>query len=122
MELNLGTAPDVIVDSKLMDEKTDNYRFDKNGNINGWDQIRTFRLELKNTRALPVKIELKRNFPTPYWTIKNLSDADKYYEKVDLDTVKYSLTIEPQSEKTIEYIATTYEGTRSEDWTRQQRK
>jgi len=122
VELNLGTAPDVIVESKLMDEKTDNYRFDKNGNINGWDVIRTFKLEIKNTRILPVKIELKRNFPTSYWTIKNLSGADKYYEKVDLDTVKYTLVMEPQSEKSIEYIATTYEGTRSEDWTRMQRQ
>ena len=122
IELNLGAVSDVIVKPTLMDEKTDNYRFDEKGNINGWDEIRTFRLELKNTRALPVKIELKRNFPTPHWAVKNLSDAEKYYEKVDLDTVKYTLTLEPESETTIEYVLTFYQGVRTEDWTRMQRQ
>lgn len=122
VELNLGSVSNVIVNPKLMDEKTDNYRFDKDGNINGWDEIRTFRLELKNTRSLPVKIELKRNFPTACWTIKNLGEADNYYEKVDLDTIKYTLTLEPQSEKMIEYVITYYQGVRSEDWTRMQRQ
>ncbi len=120
VELNLGEVSDVIVESKLMDEKTDNYRFDNRGNINGWDRILTYRLEVKNTRRLPVKIEIKRNFPTSYWMIRNLADAAEYYEKVDLDTVKYTLTMEPQSEKTIEYVVTMYEGTRTEDWTRMQ--
>jgi hypothetical protein len=118
VELNLGAVSDVIVEPKLMDEKTDNYRFDRHGNISGWDEIRTFQLEIKNTRDLPVKIEIKRNFGTQAWDIKNIGDAKKYYEKVDLDTVKYTLTLEPESEKTLEYELTTYQGTRTEDWTR----
>lgn len=122
VELNLGPVSNVIVNPILMDEKTDNYRFDKDGNVNGWDEIRTFKLELKNTRPLPVKLELKRNFPTSYWTIKNLGDADTYYEKVDLDTIKYTLTLDQQTEKTIEYVVTYYQGVRSEDWTRMQRQ
>ncbi|MHC4989263.1 MAG: hypothetical protein ACYTFX_12345, partial [Planctomycetota bacterium] len=117
VELNLGAVSNVIVEPKLMDEKTDNYRFDRKGNIDGWDQIRTFQLEVKNTRDLPVKIEIKRNFHPHTWDIKNLGKAKKYYEKVDLDTVKYTLTLEPQSEQTLEYILTTYHGVRAEDWT-----
>lgn len=54
--------------------------------------------------------------------IKNLADAAEYYEKVDLRTVKYTLTMEPQSEKSIEYVVTLYEGARTEDWTRMQRR
>jgi hypothetical protein len=122
VELNLGPVLNVIVEPKLMDERTDNYRFDGKGNISGWDEIRTFKLEMKNTRPLPVKLELKRNFPTSYWEVKNLDDAEKYYEKVDLDTVKYTLTLEPQSEKTIEYVLTFYQGVRTEDWTRMHRQ
>ena len=118
VELNLGAVSDVIVEPKLMDEKTDNYRFDNKGNINGWDEIRTFQLEIKNTRDLPVKIEIKRNFHPHTWDIKNAGDAKKYYEKVDLDTVKYTLTLEPQSETTLEYELTTYQGTRTEDWSK----
>jgi hypothetical protein len=114
-ELNLGPVSDVVVKPTLMDTKTDNYRFDKDNNINGWDEILTFRIEVKNTRDLPVRLEIKRNFNTQYWTIKNLDDSGSY-EKVDLDTVKYTLTMEPQSEKTIEYVLTTFQGTRTQDW------
>lgn len=122
VELNLGPVSDVIVEPKLMDEKTDNYRFDKHGNINGWDEIRTFELTVKNTRALPVKLEIKRNFNTHRWTLENLDNAEQYYEKVDLDTVKYTLTLQPESEKTIAYELTTYQGSRTEDWDRMQRQ
>ena len=121
VELNLGVVSDVIVEPKLMDEKTDNYRFNKHGNIDGWDEIRTFKLDIKNTRSLPVKIEIKRNFNPHTWTIKNHGKAKKYYEKVNLNTVKYTLTLEPESQQTIEYELTTYRGTRTEDWDRMQR-
>ncbi|MEN6308558.1 MAG: DUF4139 domain-containing protein [Anaerohalosphaeraceae bacterium] len=116
VELNLGAVTDVVVKTIVMDTKTDHYRFDKDSNINGWDDILTYRLEVKNTRDLPIKLEIKRNFNTQYWTLKNLNDVQNYFEKVDLDTVKYTLTLEPQSEKTIDYILTTYQGVRTEDW------
>ena len=117
VELNLGRVSDVIVESKTMDVKTDNYRFDHRGNINGWDEIRTVQLKIKNTRDLDIKIELKRNIGTQYWDIENAGDADEFYEKVDLDTVKYTLTLEPKTEEVVEYILTTYQGSRTEDWT-----
>ena len=118
VELNLGPVSNVIVEPKLMDEKTDNYRFDNKGNINGWDEIRTFELDIKNTRDLPVKIEIKRNFHPHTWDIKNIGKAKKCYEKIDMNTVKYTLTLEPQSKQTLEYELTTYRGTRTEDWTK----
>jgi hypothetical protein len=116
VELNLGTVSDVVVKPTLMDTKTDNYRFDKDNNINGWDEIQTVQIEVKNTRDLPVKLEIKRNFTTQYWTIKNLNESQNGFEKVDLDTIKYTLTLEPQSEKTIDYVLTTFQGTRTADW------
>ncbi|MHC4784145.1 MAG: DUF4139 domain-containing protein [Planctomycetota bacterium] len=121
VELNLGPVSNVIVEPKLMDEKTDNYRFDNKGNINGWDEIRTFKLEIKNTRDLAVKIEIKRNFHPHTWDIKNIGKAKEYYEMIDINTVKYTLTLEPQSKQTLEYELTTYRGTRTEDWDKIQR-
>ncbi|MEN8127462.1 MAG: DUF4139 domain-containing protein [Planctomycetota bacterium] len=121
VELNLGAVANVIVEPKLMDTKTDNYRFDHRGNIAGWDEIRTFKLEIKNTRDLPVKLEIKRNFGTNAWDIKNIDKAKKYYEKIDMNSVKYTLTLEPESEQLIEYELTTYHGTRTEDWTKAHR-
>jgi len=114
VELNLGPVGDVVVESKLMDFKTDNYRFDRNRNVSGWDEIRTFKIEVKNTREIPAKIEIQRNFNTPYWTLTKTGDFGQF-EKVDLDTVKFTLTLEPRSAKKFEYVLTTYHGVRQED-------
>ena len=114
VELNLGAVADVVVEPKVMDFKTDNYRFDSRRNISGWDEIRTFEIEVRNTRDLPIKVEIKRNFNTPSWDMKTAAD----YEKEDLDTVKFTLELEPRSKKEFEYILTTYHGARQEDWTK----
>ena len=116
VELNLGPVGDVVVESKLMDFKTDNYRFDRNRNISGWDEIRTFRIEVKNTREIPAKIEIQRNFNTPYWTLTKSGEFGQF-EKVDVDTVKFTLILEPRSAKKFDYVLTTYHGVRQEDRT-----
>lgn len=120
-QLNLGGVSDVIVEPKLMAVKTDNYRFDKDGNVNGWDEIKTFRIEAKNTRAVPVRLEIKRNTGTRFWDAQNVKTDGAEYEKVDLDTIRYTLTMEPRSEKAVEYVLTTYHGAREDDWSRQNR-
>jgi hypothetical protein len=117
VELNLGAVADVVVEAKLMDAKTDSYRFDRDGNINGWDDIQSFQVEVRNTRDIPIKIEIQRNFPMPYWDLKNEGTFGDFV-KVDMDTVKYTLTLEPASKAVFQYVLTLYQGVRSEDWTR----
>jgi len=115
VELNLGPVANVVVEPKLMDFKTENYRFDRRGDVSGWDEIRTFKIEVKNTREIPVKVEIKRNFNTQYWKLTNNGDFGDF-EKVDLITVKYTLVLEPRSTKSFEYVLRTYHGDREEDW------
>jgi len=115
VELNLGAIADIVVEPKLMDYKTENYRFDTAGNVSGWDEIRTFKIEVRNTRDIDVKVEIKRNFPTQYWDIKNSGDFGAF-EKVDLSTVKFTLDLQPRSAKTFEYVVRTYHGVREENW------
>ena len=117
VELNLGPIADVVVEPKLMDFKTENYRFDRRRNISGWDEIRTFKIEVRNTRDIPAKIEIKRNFNTQYWELEQTGQVGEF-EKEDLDTVKFTLELEPRSKKTFEYVLTTYHGVRTEDWKR----
>jgi hypothetical protein len=117
VELNLGPVANVVVEPKLMDFKTENYRFDRNGNVYGWDEIHTFKIEVRNTRDINVRIEIKRNFNTQYWNISNSGDFGAF-EKVDLDTVKYTIDLQPRSIKQFEYVLRTYHGVRQEDWTR----
>jgi hypothetical protein len=117
VELNLGAVGDVVVESKLMDFKTDNYRFDRNRNVSGWDEIRTFKMEVRNTRQIPAKIEIQRNFNTPYWTLEKSGEFGQF-EKVDVDTVKFTLVLQPRSTKKFEYVLTTYHGERQEERTK----
>jgi hypothetical protein len=117
VELNLGAVADIVVEPMLMEVRTDNYRFDRNRNVAGWDDIHTFEVKVKNTREIPAKVEIRRNFETQYWTIQRSGQIDEF-EKVDLDTVKFALLLPPRSERTFQYTLTTYNGVRTEDWPR----
>jgi len=111
VELNLSRAREVEVEAKLMDYKTKNYLFNNTGrNISGWDAIKTYSIKVSNYSRLPVKMEIKRNFPHQYWNLKTKDKVN--YEKVDIDTVKFILTLSPHSEETFTYTVTFYEGDR----------
>jgi hypothetical protein len=116
VELNLGSVANVVVEPTLIDFETKNYRFDRKRNISGWDEIRKFKIEVRNTRDIPAKVEIKRNFPTQYWKLLKSGDFGEF-EKVDLDTVKFTLILKPRSANKFEYVLTTYHGVRQEDWT-----
>ena len=113
VELNLGSVKNVIVEPKLMEMRTENYDFDWKGNITGWEEKKTWKIEVKNTRKLPVRLEIKRNIPVKKWDIENKGDCG-VYEKEDMDTVKYTLDLQPETKREFEYTVTTYHGTRAE--------
>jgi hypothetical protein len=110
VELNLGAARLVTVEPKLMDFQTSNYVFDRKKNIAGWDEIRTWKMEVMNTRTLPVEIEITRGFSTAYWSLK----ADIPYEHHDATHSRFKLEVEPRSKRTFNYTVTTYHGVREE--------
>ncbi len=113
VELNLGPARLVEVKPILMDYRVQNHTFDSNGNVSGWDEVRTWRIEIANTRPLPVDIEVTRGFETPYWMLKP-AEAAVSYEKYDVTHARFKLTIEPQSKRAFEYVVTTCHGARQE--------
>jgi hypothetical protein len=113
VELNLGPVGNVVVEPTLMDYKTDNHRFDFRGNVSGWDEIRKFRIKVKNTREVPVKVEIQRNFNSSYWDLEKSGNFDEF-EKVDFDTVRFTVKLEPLSKKEFSYVLTTYHGVRQE--------
>jgi len=117
IELNLGPVANVVVEPTLMDYRTENYRFDRGGNISGWDEIRKFKIEVKNTRELGIKVEIQRNSNTPYWSLEKSGDFDTF-DKIDIDTVKFTLILEPRSVKKFEYTLTTYHGVRQDETSR----
>lgn len=111
-EINLGPVATVGVKPILMEFKTDRYTFDKKGNISGWDEIREYGVEVKNTRKIPVQVEIRRNFKTSSWDILNTGDFGAY-EKIDLDTVQYSLSVAAEETTKFGYVLTTHHGQRA---------
>jgi len=130
VELNLGPARLVKAEPTMMDFKTDNYVFDSNSEICGWDEIRSWQIEITNTRTLPIEIEITRGFDTAYWTLQ----ADIPFEKHDATHARFKLNLhapapalasqeaagaslgsgEPRSKQAFGYTVTTYRGVREE--------
>jgi len=110
VELNLGPARLAKVEPILMDFKTDNFMFNKRGNVAGWDEIRTWKIDITNTRTLPIKIEITRGFGTAYWTLQ----ADIPYKKHDATHARFNVELQPRSKRTFAYTVTTYHGVREE--------
>ncbi len=118
VELNLDAVANVVVAPVLMDYQTENYRFDNHLNVCGWDEIRTFAIEVKNTRDIAVRVEIKRHFGTSYWDLKKDGPFGDF-EEMDKDTVKFTLTLEPRSTQKFSYVLTTYQGKRQEEKNKQ---
>lgn len=112
VELSLGPTGTVLVEPTLMDTKTENFMFDRDGNIDGWDEWQRFKVEVNNTRTLPVRIEIQRQVGGANTEVKPGPDSGTF-EQVDLDTVKFTLTLAPQSEKTFHYEVRTRHGRRA---------
>ena len=88
----------------MMDFKTENYRFDSDGDIIGWDEVRSYEIETRNTRDIAIKVEIKRNFPTQFWQITGNND----YEEYDADTIEFTLEMQPASKETLTYTSVSY--------------
>ena len=114
VELNLGPVSDVVVEPVLMDFKSDNYEFNRHGDVVGWDEIREFKIDVRNTRPTSVKVEIQRNFNTVYWDLQPAGQSPDY-EKLDQDTVKFTLKLEPRSVQQFSYTLTTRHGTRTRE-------
>ena len=113
VELNLGQARLVSVEPVLMNFETHNYVFDNKRNIAGWDETRKWKIEVTNTRNLPVEIEITRGFGTAYWSLQ-YNGQDVSYEKHDATHARFKTKLQPQTKRTFTYTVTTYHGRREE--------
>ncbi|MBW2016573.1 MAG: DUF4139 domain-containing protein [Deltaproteobacteria bacterium] len=113
VEIPLGESRDVGARVALVDYRTEGYRFDRKGNISGWDEIQTYEIEVRNTRKIPARMEIRRRFPTPAWEIRNSGDFGTF-EKEDLKTVKYTLSVPPLAVKRFRYVLTVHHGRRAD--------
>jgi hypothetical protein len=115
VELNLGPDSLVSIVPTLMEFNTENYRYDKKGNVAGWDEIREWKVEITNTRKLAADIEIIRGFDTSYWSLQ-YNGSGILYDKYEAAKARFKLKVEPKSKKVFTYTVTTYHGTRQEEW------
>jgi len=115
VELNLGPVADMVVEPTLMETRTEQHQFDNDRDVSGWDTVRTYKVETRNTRDIPIEVEIRKNFQTTYWKLDRKGDLDQY-EQVDKDTVQFLVKVPARSAKTFEYTVRTFHGTREQDW------
>ena len=115
IELNLGQARLVSVEPVLMDFKTENFLYDRKGNITGWDEVGTWKIKATNTRKLDVDVEITRNFNTGYWTMQ-FDEKNISCKKHDASHTRFELTLEPRTKKEFIYTVTTYHGDREQSF------
>ena len=113
VELNLGAARHVKIEPVLIETATTNHQFDSKGNIDGWDEIRKFAVNVCNSRSIDVEVEITRNFGTAYWQLEKTGNYGQF-EKEDFDTVKFTLKMKPGSKREFTYTLTTNHGKRTE--------
>ncbi|MEN8128121.1 MAG: DUF4139 domain-containing protein [Planctomycetota bacterium] len=104
IELNLGPARLVKVEPTLMATQTENYTFNNKGNIDGWDDIETWKIEITNTREIPIDIEITWNMGTDSWELTYVDTASTAedaieYKKHDKSRGRFTMTVPVRSEK-----------------------
>ncbi|MDD5459595.1 MAG: DUF4139 domain-containing protein [Phycisphaerae bacterium] len=113
VELDLGQARLVKVEPVLMHFAKTDFVFDEKGNITGWDEICFWKVDVTNTRKLPVEIEITRGFTTAYWSIEYEKEKAAY-EKHDATHARFKLKLEPETKQNFTYTVTTSHGIREQ--------
>ncbi len=138
IELNLGPARLVKVEPVLTKTKTENYTFNRKGNIDGWDDIESYKVTITNTRDIPIDIEITWNMDTNAWELdlissppakgeypeggRGLNSASSVtYKKHDKNRARFTMMVQPQSEKVLPMIIRKYRQKRIEAYVEKER-
>lgn len=111
-EVDLGPNEQVKVEPKLMKIATDRYTFDSNKNINGWDETEDWKVEVKNFRDLPIRVEITQHLKHSYADPVNLKGDCGQFEKKDVQTLRFTIELPPHATKEFKYSITYHEGKR----------
>ncbi len=106
LDLDLGADPEVRVTPALVDWRKEDLRFDEKGNVSGWTVVSSWKIEIQNSREIPVTVDLRRRFGGD-WTLK----CEDAYESLDAGKIKFLLKLDPRQKKSVGYEVTTRFGT-----------
>jgi hypothetical protein len=108
VELVLGADGLITLEAKKMNFQRKEIVFDAHGDVNGWDIIEDWRIEVRNSKSVDVPLEITRYFDGD-WEIQSKDT----FERVDKNTIKYKATVPALGKHTIDYTVTTRFGARS---------
>jgi hypothetical protein len=106
VELELGTDLEVSVRPALMNWTKTDVAFDQWGNVIGWTTTETWKIEVQNSKEIPVKVDVRRRFAGD-WNLNTRAA----YETVDAQKVKFVRTLAPREQTQFDYVLTTRHGT-----------
>jgi hypothetical protein len=112
VELNLGPMRKVAVEPKMMKTRTENFSFNRDRNIDGWEEVQDWTVEARNNREVPARVEIKRNLRHQYWDLKPGMEDHGQFEREDMDTVKFTLELKPYERRQFTYTVRYFEGER----------
>ncbi len=111
-ELEIGPAADVLVEPILANLEMENFAFDRRGNVAGFEEIQTYRLEVSNRKQIPVRVEIRRNLRHQYHRATALAGSEGAMATEDLDTLKFELDLAPGETRELRYRVRYLEGAR----------
>ncbi|RLC23705.1 MAG: hypothetical protein DRH93_06565 [Deltaproteobacteria bacterium] len=110
-ELNLGNTSNVKIIPKVMAYAKKNIIFDNKGNVSGFDEVKTYEIQLSNFTGMSSTIEYTKNLDSSHFNISAMSHPDEF-EKTDQDTIKFTIHLSPNSHQSIGFTLTTLRGER----------
>jgi hypothetical protein len=111
VELNLGSSLKVKVSPKVMAYKKENIIFDKKGDVSGFDEIKEFEIQISNFTGLEATIEYVKNLKVNSFKISNMTHPEQF-ERIDQNTFKFKMELDPDSVSKIRFTMTTKTGER----------
>ena len=101
----MGADAEVEIKPTLVNWEKIDLRFDASGNVRGWTVRETWKMEMQNSKEIPVRVDARRNFAGD-WSM----DSNQAYEKVDASKVKFLVSLQPRESKSFSYTTTTRHG------------
>jgi len=112
VELELGASREVQVKPVKMDYKQTHFEFDSHGDVSGWDDETWVEVTVSNHRSIAIRVECRFNIGHANWELDKKGEFGEY-EKIDKDTVQFTLELPPRREKAFTYHLTERRGTRA---------
>ena len=109
IELNVGRDEEVVAKRKLMKVERSQFKFDRPARaeptVVGWDETYSYREEVRNYKAKPVRMEVRHVIPGD---VDLKAEGAKLY---DFQTVEFTVDAKPATTFAWEYTYTQHQGT-----------